>query len=682
MLGFDGITTTGVAAFDSGIGDLDLKTLNGVSVLCAATGVGGGISAWQVAADGSLTPLDTQMYAGTITAQVSRNIWTVQLDGTDHLVLDVDTATGLVSYDLGATGQIGSQQETQPLTGGGDIDALVQFSTGGHSYVTIAHTDTGQIATYRVGADGAMSLTGARTGRAVELETLAVDGATYVIAADTTTNSIVSYGVLDGTGTLTAPVVSGAAQGLGITAPTAIETVQAYGASWVLVAGSESNSISVMQLGAGGSLTPTDHVLDTLGTRFAKVQDLKLVMAEGADGEQVFVIAGGGDDGLSLFTLTPHGRLVYLDSFADTAQSGLQNVQAIEAHISGSTLHIYVTSQEDAGITRMSAALGVLGQVKQGNGALMGTPANDMLMGGGTATLSGEAGDDILIAGTGVTTMTGGAGQDIFVMQVGGGATTITDFEAGIDRLDLFDYPLLRSPDQLAVTPTGQGAQIRYLNETVTVQSANGGTLSATDLFGAGFVGPDHIPLSNVDDSETGGGSGGVVGTVSVNSATANAALADAEIRFTPTGGAATTVRADAQGQFDFDPGSATAGEIEILKTYSTASAEITAMDALQVLRIAVGMQPTFGAASPENLIAADINQDGTINALDALDVLRAAVGMDSNHPPKWVFLDSDTDLSHITPNAVSYETKIEISVTNGGFSTEMTSILLGNMEA
>ncbi len=97
---------------------------------------------------------------------------------------------------------------------------------------------------------------------------------------------------------------------------------------------------------------------------------------------------------------------------------------------------------------------------------------------------------------------------------------------------------------------------------------------------------------------------------------------------------------------------------------------------------MSVGLEPKWGDVAPENLIAADIIQDGTINALDALAILQAAVGQTSDYTPDWVFLDADADLSGISVNSVSYDTGASVELVDGEFAVEMTSILLGNMEA
>ncbi|WP_171125149.1 MULTISPECIES: dockerin type I domain-containing protein [unclassified Ruegeria] len=207
--------------------------------------------------------------------------------------------------------------------------------------------------------------------------------------------------------------------------------------------------------------------------------------------------------------------------------------------------------------------------------------------------------------------------------------------------------------------------------------------MSADQVFGAGFGGPDHIP---VDFGDFGGldpgSSDGVLGPVTINSQTENPALGQAEVRFSLDGGGTVSVRTDEDGRFDLGlPPGVFSGDLDIVKTYSTASSDIDALDALQVLRMSVGLNPTWGAPAPENIIAADITWDGTVNALDALAILQTAVGQTSQHKPQWVFLDDDADLSGITRSNVDYETGVGVTIDGGGFVTDMTSILLGNLE-
>ncbi|MBM7068613.1 M10 family metallopeptidase C-terminal domain-containing protein [Actibacterium sp. 188UL27-1] len=76
----------------------------------------------------------------------------------------------------------------------------------------------------------------------------------------------------------------------------------------------------------------------------------------------------------------------------------------------------------------------------RGDDILIGGRGNDRLQGGkGDDRLDGGIGDDILIGGDGNDILTGGAGADIFFLKSYAGveADTITDFEIGVDKIDI-----------------------------------------------------------------------------------------------------------------------------------------------------------------------------------------------------------------------------------------------------
>lgn len=680
MLNFETVVVTGSAALDSGIRDTALKTFNGNTYLYTLSGPGGGVVVWSLLEGAPPQVQDSAYFSANITFQIGRSSVALSFGGEDHLALDINNASGLVSYALNPDGTLGALQESETLPDGGDVSGLAKLTAGSNEFLAVAHEKTGQIATYFVSSEGVLTLADSIEGRSDSLHSVRAGGHTYLIATDSVGNSVASFHVDDATGMISAIDNSDNLSSLGVSIPTDMQIVQAHGQSWVVIAGAQSNSLSVMKLNSDGSLTPTDHVLDTLHTRFGMVHDIEVVEIDG----QVFVVAGGGDDGVSLFTMTPQGQLVHRDSFEHTVQTGLQNIQSLSAARVGDELQIVAASQQNAGLTQLSVDVSNIGVVRDGFGAVEGTTGDDILSGSVfSSMLTGGDGDDILIAGIGATTMTGGAGADIFVMKYGSELTTITDFQAGVDRLDMFDYLFLRSPQQLTFTPTAQGARVEYRSEVVELQSQSGTPLTLEQTFGAGFGGPDHIP---VDFGDFGGldpgSSDGVQGLVSINSETANEGLTDAEISFALDGGGTVSVRADDEGRFDLGlPSGSFTGELDIIKTYSTASRDVTAFDALQALRISVGLDPTWGPASPENLIAADINQDGRVNALDALMILQTSVGLTPEHSPEWVFLDEEADLSGITYRNVAYETGRDVTIADNVLTTDMTSILLGNLE-
>jgi Ca2+-binding RTX toxin-like protein len=680
VLRFDGVIQTGFGWADFSISDLEVYSLDAGVFVYGSSGINGGLSVYELHSGALASSYDQRVFSSSIINRVGNEISPVIMNGEVHLVLGVDNAAGLVSYGIDSDGGIGSPEETSGLGGSTALTSAVTLASGA---LAIAH-ENGAISTYTVQTGGALSFENSFSASVLDMQNLQIEGQEFLVTLEEG-SALGLYAVDAASHVISAEDQLTQGAGVGISSPTAMEVVQAYGASWVIVAGSASHSLSVMRVDSTEGLVPVDHILDTLHTRFGSVQDIAAVTVNG----RVFIVAGGGDDGLSLLTLAPDGRLIYLDSFEDTLQTGLQNVEAIAASYIGDELQIFASSQEDQGLTQMSVSLSNIGQVIQGAGDLSGTSGDDMIVAGdGVTALDGGAGDDILMSGEGAATLTGGLGADVFVMRAGSDATTITDFMAGTDSLDLTDYALLRNTGQLMVTSTGTGADVTYYDEVVHLRSAGGGSLSSYDIFGAEFTGIDRAffsETSNGNGDGGGGGSGGggttVPGAIDVQSGSANAILADALLHFTPLGGSVQSVQADATGNFDFGLASGSSGQIEIERARQASDPTVNAVDALEALRMAVGLDPTFGPAAPENFIAADINQDGRVTALDVLEILRFAVGLETLHEPEWVFLDTATDMSAQSRSSVTYNTVLDGEAPDGDLEFATMTILLGNIE-
>ena len=81
----------------------------------------------------------------------------------------------------------------------------------------------------------------------------------------------------------------------------------------------------------------------------------------------------------------------------------------------------------------------------------------------------------------------------------------------------------------------------------------------------------------------------------------------------------------------------------------------LTSYDAYLAQKIAVlldGSNSVDGIEfAKEQIIAADVNQNGYVNSMDVYAILQEAINIDNSLSPEWLFVDSEADLSAVTRN-------------------------------
>ena len=427
----------------------------------------------------------------------------LQIGGQTFLGLLGLRDTGLQAMPLLSPGGLGAiQRLTAPGQDLGLMTGLVTAESGDtlHHFASIRGTGLLRLDSMaEAGVQGqSVALTGVGSQHMVsDLVSLSVGGSGFIVMAFASADTLSAYRVNAG-GTLQRMSDHGAAQGLGIDAPVALSAVSLGLSHYIIVASTLSSSLSVLELDANGIMRPVDHIIDDLNTRFHRVTALETV----AVADRNFLVAGGGDDGVSLFLVLPGGRLLHLDSMADTMAATLADVATLAATQIGSDLHVFATSAREAGISRLTVALGQPGQTVIGTSSpeqLSGTAQDDILSGeAGDDTLVGGAGQDILLDGAGLDQMTGGPGQDIFVLAADGQLDVITDFEPGTDRLDLSAWTGLTSPTQLVVEIRSGGAEVRYHGEVLDIRSATGASLSRAEVLWAPVLNLTRAPVASL----------------------------------------------------------------------------------------------------------------------------------------------------------------------------------------
>ena len=498
---------TGQTILDHGITDLLVHMTPAGPMLYSTSGPSGGVAAFTVGANGTLSLSDFTHFDPALSTSIMDRLTLLETASGPRLVVAGDPDAGLTALALDGIGQIGGQTTLSGLIGV-DTKVLDIDQMGGNT-LFLAKPGAGSIQAYSFDAtnpNGALSrqFTLADTpsiyaDSVFSLAAVPLAGASFLIGASLTEQGVTAYRVSP-TG-LTATGNLGIAEGIGIMTPTALETTTLGGRSFVLVGSApgdgmgQSGAITVMQLLSDGSLAPTDHVIDTRATRFGMLQSLEVIEAGGF----TYVVAGGGDDGISLFVLLPNGRLHLMDVIADDFNIGLENITAITSMRTANRVDIFVSSQISAGVTTLAfdaAGNGHMRMATAAGGDLIGSGMDDILIGGsGNDRITGGQGADIIEDGAGNDTLTGGAGADRFILRADGVRDTITDFEPGRDRLDLSGWPFLYDPSQLTIIPTFDGALVIWRNELLTIQTQLGVSLSAAQVIAAVIATPERSPI-------------------------------------------------------------------------------------------------------------------------------------------------------------------------------------------
>ena len=132
----------------------------------------------------------------------------------------------------------------------------------------------------------------------------------------------------------------------------------------------------------------------------------------------------------------------------------------------------------------------------------------------------------------------------------------------------------------------------------------------------------------------------------------------------------------NATGQFNFDVVDDVSLTVE--KDF-TNDRTITVRDALDALRISVGMTKSDGNLVSNDYITADFNKDGKVSVVDALEILKYSINMDVTQA-QWVFVDGDMDVSSVGRRDVIYSEDLTVNFSDLNSDQGITGILLGDV--
>lgn len=470
------VVTSVVPAADVDVSRITDLALGPDGGLYATTNYDGWVSAWDISGTG-LTLIDQDAHRADLSAGATPGLTFVTKDGDPALLTGGFNNGNMILHRLDGDGSFESIVNLGSSTrfAGPFVQPDAVVLNTGDTIVYGGISTGGGIAQLNFDSDG--DLTGTDTTASAQVTALTsgtVNGMPYLFTASASTIGVSTWSISP-TGALTERGSITPQYGLWVSAPTALADTVIEGTTYLVLAAAGSGSLSVLQVGSDGALGVVDHVLDDRNTRFAGATVVETITHDGL----TYVIAGGSDDGISVYVLLPGGRLLPRAHIADSTDATLANINAIAVQSRGAGLDIFAASGTEPGLTRLF--------YDAGNAQLItGTDDPD--------TLSGGAGDDIIFDGTGRDTLFGSDGADTFVMARDGETDLIMDFTLGEDSIDLSGWTGLRSVNQLFFTPTSDGIRITYGDELLVIYSHDGESIASTDLSDTDLLGGTRIP--------------------------------------------------------------------------------------------------------------------------------------------------------------------------------------------
>ncbi len=482
------------AEFDSperqllGLSDMDTVSISGRKYLLVAGAADAGLSSYEIFNDGSLMASDDVLWSTSSGTEAASGLSVFTIAASTYVLATGKADDNQTVYGVGSDGGFSvanSYIDAASTYANWELATVVEDGPNSYLYGSV----WGQGGFFRFDLQGGGALANPflqndtsemYLGDVSAIESGVLHGKTFVFVASALDAGFHSFSI--GAGGSLNLLDTVAATDIGFSGITAMAAVDVGARAFVIVASAGTDSLLVVRVSEWGVMNLVERLVDTNDTRFAGVTALDVFESDGRH----FVLAGGADDGITLFEITYKGQLDVLATVVDSAEMTLQNVTDIEATVIGSTVNIFASSATDHGFSQFSMNIPNGSSIIEGGAVvdiLTGTAANDTIFGyGHSDELHGMGGNDRLIDGRGNDQLWGGEGADVFEFIADGRKDYIMDYEVGVDKIDLRDAAMLYYYEDIAFTPTADGAKLVYGDEQLFVTSMDATPLTI-DMF-------------------------------------------------------------------------------------------------------------------------------------------------------------------------------------------------------
>ncbi|MBI1234873.1 MAG: beta-propeller fold lactonase family protein, partial [Alphaproteobacteria bacterium] len=436
-----------------------------------------GVSVFSAASDGTLTHVETVVDDGTLLLDGASSAETAVVAGTTYLFVTGITDSGVSVFSVANDGTLTNVDNvaddgTLLLDGAYRVHTAVVDST---TYLFVASLFDSGVSVFSVANDGTLAnVENVADDATLELwyprslDTEVISGTTYLFVAGTTDDGISVFSVAnDGTLTNVFNVADG--PGMALDGAHDVTAITIDGRTYLYVGVINDDRVQVFEVNAAGQLNLIQSVIDDGSLELEGV----IALTPTVINNQTYLIASGArDSGISLFSVANDGTLTSVQNIADDATLQLYGARSGAMAVVGDQTFFIVVAYSDNGVSVFSIAP------------------------------DGAASSNFAVAGTTATATETRVSSNVIDVTASGGDLAGLDGTVTLSLSGTQDFSDLAGNALFNTTPTGTNNNTFVLDRTGPLVASIERETPATILFQPRWTVRFNENVSNLDASD------------------------------------------------------------------------------------------------------------------------------------------------------------------------------------
>ncbi|MCH6259104.1 Ig-like domain-containing protein, partial [Puniceicoccaceae bacterium K14] len=308
-----------------------------------------------------LNNVDNKTDNATTTLSHAISVTSTEIDGTTYIFVAGRGDNGVTVFSVTNDGTLAYESKVTDsgsleLNGAASVATAIVDET---NYLFVAGVYDDGVSVFSIDSDGNLTnednvtddstllLDGAQS-----LTTAVVDGTTYLFVAGSVDNGITIFSVANN-GDLTYKNKVADDGSRELDGAYSVTTAVVDDTTYLFAAGFDDDGVSVFSVASDGALTSVEDISDNGTLNLDQANSVRTTVIGGAT---FLFVTGGIDDGVSVFSVANNGTLTNVDNVSDSGSLELDGAYATTSAVVDGITHLFVAGLSDDGLSVFSVA--------------------------------------------------------------------------------------------------------------------------------------------------------------------------------------------------------------------------------------------------------------------------------------------------------------------------------------